>query len=321
MAKTDLSEARPDVQRLSTKCSLTRQVSTAEKSAAVQLLLSHSCPILCNRTHVTFCTVVKPQPIYVSQVTENLSMYSNWKTTPTDGQDSKLTSRMMLSLYETHRRTESPYYMNCSRPVSILTHSSYWNGVSSPPPAPPIVTAQCNPPVSKLKPASKSSNEPDLFSVALNEVEVTCENVSSETTAAPPGDRIVRMLHESVAPPIDAPKRVVIFSGGYKTSEEYVYIRGRGRGRYVCERCGIRCKKPSMLKKHIRTHTDLRPYHCYYCSFSFKTKGNLTKHMKSKAHHKKCLELGIFPIPTVVDETHIDSSALDQQNQVGQTRC
>lgn len=29
--------------------------------------------------------------------------------------------------------------------------------------------------------------------------------------------------------------------------------------------------------------------------FSFKTKGNLTKHMKSKAHYKKCCELGINP--------------------------
>uniref|UniRef100_A0A8C3XBJ6 HIVEP zinc finger 1 n=1 Tax=Catagonus wagneri TaxID=51154 RepID=A0A8C3XBJ6_9CETA len=27
-----------------------------------------------------------------------------------------------------------------------------------------------------------------------------------------------------------------------------------------------------MLKKHIRTHTDVRPYHCAYCNFSFKTK-------------------------------------------------
>uniref|UniRef100_UPI0001751721 HUMAN ENHANCER-BINDING PROTEIN MBP-1 n=1 Tax=Homo sapiens TaxID=9606 RepID=UPI0001751721 len=57
--------------------------------------------------------------------------------------------------------------------------------------------------------------------------------------------------------------------------------------KYICEECGIRAKKPSMLKKHIRTHTDVRPYHCTYCNFSFKTKGNLTKHMKSKAHSKK----------------------------------
>lgn len=54
---------------------------------------------------------------------------------------------------------------------------------------------------------------------------------------------------------------------GLETSEEYTYIRGRGRGKYVCQECGIRCKKPSMLKKHIRTHTDLRPYTCSHCEF------------------------------------------------------
>ncbi|XP_061752322.1 transcription factor HIVEP2 isoform X2 [Nerophis ophidion] len=90
-----------------------------------------------------------------------------------------------------------------------------------------------------------------------------------------------------------APTRVKIFEGGYKSNEDYVYVRGRGRGKYICEECGIRCKKPSMLKKHIRTHTDLRPYICKVCNFAFKTKGNLTKHMKSKAHMKKCLELGV----------------------------
>ncbi|TSQ69510.1 Transcription factor HIVEP3 [Bagarius yarrelli] len=89
------------------------------------------------------------------------------------------------------------------------------------------------------------------------------------------------------------PPRVSIFEGGYKSNEEYVYVRGRGRGKYVCGECGIRCKKPSMLKKHIRTHTDIRPYVCKHCNFAFKTKGNLTKHMKSKAHGKKCLEKGV----------------------------
>ncbi|CAL8302385.1 unnamed protein product [Boreogadus saida] len=89
------------------------------------------------------------------------------------------------------------------------------------------------------------------------------------------------------------PTRVKIFEGGYKSNEDYVYVRGRGRGKYICEECGIRCKKPSMLKKHIRTHTDVRPYVCRVCNFAFKTKGNLTKHMKSKAHMKKCLEMGV----------------------------
>ena len=313
--KTDavVTDTRPELLK---RRSVVQRDGVAEKAAAVQLLLSHSYPVLCNRAHVTFCTVLKPQPTYIRQSTSDVSMYSNWKTPTSDASsETDLTSRMMLSLYETRRRTDTPAYTNCCRPVSVLTHSSYWNGVSPPPPAPPIVTARRSAPhISDSKPASKSANEPDLISVALNEVEVACENVMSEI--APSGGRIVRLLHESVAQPVNAPKRVVIFSGGYKTSEEYEYIRGRGRGHYVCERCGIRCKKPSMLKKHIRTHTDLRPYHCYYCSFSFKTKGNLTKHMKSKAHHKKCLELGIFPIPTVVDETHIDSSTLNQQNQV-----
>ena len=63
-----------------------------------------------------------------------------------------------------------------------------------------------------------------------------------------------------------------------------------------------------MLKKHIRTHTNVRPYTCKYCNFSFKTKGNLTKHMKSKAHSKKCVELGIVPVPTSADDQQLDDS-------------
>ncbi|CAN9507497.1 unnamed protein product [Ophioblennius macclurei] len=97
----------------------------------------------------------------------------------------------------------------------------------------------------------------------------------------------------SAKQPTTEPTRIKIFEGGYKSNEDYVYVRGRGRGKYICEECGIRCKKPSMLKKHIRTHTDVRPYVCKFCNFAFKTKGNLTKHMKSKAHMKKCLELGV----------------------------
>ncbi|KAM3842827.1 transcription factor HIVEP2-like, partial [Diretmus argenteus] len=109
------------------------------------------------------------------------------------------------------------------------------------------------------------------------------------------------------------PTRIKIFEGGYKSNEDYVYVRGRGRGKYICEECGIRCKKPSMLKKHIRTHTDVRPYVCKFCNFAFKTKGNLTKHMKSKAHMKKCLELGVSV--SSVEDIEADEADAGEEGQ------
>ncbi|KAG8133325.1 hypothetical protein E2320_011125, partial [Naja naja] len=55
-------------------------------------------------------------------------------------------------------------------------------------------------------------------------------------------------------------------------------------GKYVCEYCNRACAKPSVLLKHIRSHTGERPYPCETCGFSFKTKSNLYKHKKSHAH-------------------------------------
>ncbi|MEQ2184201.1 hypothetical protein GOODEAATRI_005465 [Goodea atripinnis] len=58
-------------------------------------------------------------------------------------------------------------------------------------------------------------------------------------------------------------------------------------GKYVCSYCGRPCAKPSVLEKHIRSHTGERPYPCAPCGFSFKTKSNLYKHRKSHAHRIK----------------------------------
>lgn len=35
--------------------------------------------------------------------------------------------------------------------------------------------------------------------------------------------------------------------------------------------------------------------------------------MKSKAHYKKCIELGITPVPTVVDDSCVDETVLARQ--------
>jgi hypothetical protein len=56
--------------------------------------------------------------------------------------------------------------------------------------------------------------------------------------------------------------------------------REEPQNRYVCPYCQLSCLKPSVLKKHIRAHTNERPYPCESCSFSFKTKSNLFKHCR-----------------------------------------
>lgn len=65
-----------------------------------------------------------------------------------------------------------------------------------------------------------------------------------------------------------------------------------GIGRYVCPYCKLACTKPSVLQKHIRAHTNERPYPCEPCGFAFKTKSNLYKHCRSRAHALKMEEVG-----------------------------
>jgi len=56
--------------------------------------------------------------------------------------------------------------------------------------------------------------------------------------------------------------------------------------RHTCRFCGRVCAKPSVLQKHVRTHTGERPFPCQSCGLRFKTKSNLYKHCKSRAHSR-----------------------------------
>lgn len=62
-----------------------------------------------------------------------------------------------------------------------------------------------------------------------------------------------------------------------------VYSGATG-GRYICPYCKLSCAKPSVLQKHIRAHTNERPYPCIPCGIAFKTKSNLYKHRRSRTH-------------------------------------
>ncbi|NXJ77716.1 ZEP1 protein, partial [Trogon melanurus] len=220
-----------------------------------------SFPSLKTTTSFTWCYLLKRKPLHLLQNDQKISAYSTWAVSPNNPNPLGLSTKVALSLLNSKQKVEKPLYTQArtTHPRSdVLVYSSKWKN--------------------------------SLTKRALNRKKMAaaefCNKENSESSTE--HDKENSFIKTE-------PRRVKIFDGGqvYKSNEDYVYVRGRGRGKYICEECGIRCKKPSMLKKHIRTHTDVRPYHCNYCNFSFKTKGNLTKHMKSKAHSKKCMDLGV----------------------------
>ncbi|XP_021050626.1 zinc finger protein 831 [Mus pahari] len=60
--------------------------------------------------------------------------------------------------------------------------------------------------------------------------------------------------------------------------------RVKNTGKYLCPHCGRDCLKPSVLEKHIRSHTGERPFPCPTCGIAFKTQSNLYKHRRTQTH-------------------------------------
>uniref|UniRef100_A0A146Z623 HIVEP zinc finger 1 n=1 Tax=Fundulus heteroclitus TaxID=8078 RepID=A0A146Z623_FUNHE len=231
-----------------------------------------SFPSLKTTTTFTWCFLMKRKPLHVQQTSQKTSAYASWTVSPSNPNPLGLPTKVAMSLFDSKQSSKKIHFTSAiktSDKSDILSYSG------------------------KLK---------DIMPRVL----VTQKSVSAETRGKPQPEPQKSNDSEKEAAPSAEPRRVKIFDGGFKSNEEYVYVRGRGRGKYICEECGIRCKKPSMLRKHIRTHSDVRPYHCVHCNFSFKTKGNLTKHMKSKAHSKKCMEMGV-PAGVLEDQDAEDS--------------
>ncbi|XP_054461783.1 zinc finger protein 40 [Anoplopoma fimbria] len=257
------------------------QVKLTTSVSVVNTRDSHrlSFPSLKTATTFTWCFLMKRKPLHVPQTDLKTSAYAVWTVSPNNHNLLGLPTKVVMSLFDSKQNSKKIHYTSAittNGKSDILSYSGKLKDVM---PKVPItqnsISVESR---SKVQPETQASNESD-------------KDMASKTE----------------------PRRVKIFDGGYKSNEEYIYVRGRGRGKYICEECGIRCKKPSMLRKHIRTHSDVRPYHCVHCNFSFKTKGNLTKHMKSKAHSKKCLEMGV-PEGFIEDQDAEDSG---DPSQVG----
>ncbi|KAJ8396172.1 hypothetical protein AAFF_G00020390, partial [Aldrovandia affinis] len=241
-------------------------------------------PSLRTTTSVSWCFLNYTKPNF-AQTTPITSVYGSWSVSSYNPNPPSLNTKTTLALLRSKQRKNTETY---------------------------TMAAMCRPGSGKLVSSLSwkqkfDQMKPEIMQLDVNKFEKKVKGISSR-------DRVKEDHGEKEISPKQAePARIKIFEGGYKSNEDYVYVRGRGRGKYICEECGIRCKKPSMLKKHIRTHTDVRPYVCKFCNFAFKTKGNLTKHMKSKAHMKKCLELGVSV--TSVDDAEAEEADATEEGQ------
>ncbi|XP_045155074.1 transcription factor HIVEP3 [Echinops telfairi] len=221
-------------------------------------------PSLHTTTNVSWCYLNYIKPNHIQHADRRSSVYAGWCISLYNPNLPGVSTKAALSLLRSKQKVSKETYTMATAP---------------------------HPETGRLVPSS--SCKPRMTEVHLPSL-VSPEGQKNIARAEKEEEKRGKPEEDAPASKRGEPARIRIFEGGYKSNEEYVYVRGRGRGKYVCEECGIRCKKPSMLKKHIRTHTDVRPYVCKHCHFAFKTKGNLTKHMKSKAHSKKCQETGVL---------------------------
>ncbi|XP_043551262.1 transcription factor HIVEP2a [Chiloscyllium plagiosum] len=234
-------------------------------------------PSLRTSTSVSWCFLNYTKPNPTRHMAPKLSMYATWCISSYNPNPPGTATKVALALLRSKQKAAKEIYimsaLNWPSSGKLVASSGWKQRIAQ---MKWYESSQCDHDAAGRKAAGSFEKERDKMETGVNKDQ--------------PGKQV-------------EPTRIKIFDGGYKSNEDYVYVRGRGRGKYICEECGIRCKKPSMLKKHIRTHTDLRPFMCKFCNFAFKTKGNLTKHMKSKAHTKKCLELGIAVTCTYSTDT------------------
>ncbi|XP_074832713.1 transcription factor HIVEP3 isoform X2 [Carettochelys insculpta] len=240
-SKELVEHAQPNPSSPAPHSDVTQSAAKSQEGTDLKKVLQF--PSLHTTTNVSWCYLNYIKPNHIQQVDRRSSVYASWCISLYNPNLPGISTKAALSLLRSKQKVSKEIYTMATAP---------------------------RPETGRLVPSS--SRKPKMTEVHLPSL-LSNEGRKDLTRAEKEEDKRGKSEEEAPISKRGEPARIKIFEGGYKSNEEYVYVRGRGRGKYVCEECGIRCKKPSMLKKHIRTHTDVRPYVCKYCNFAFKTKG------------------------------------------------
>ena len=164
------------------------------------------------------------------------------------------------------------------------------------------------------KGASKFHLPAAMSNIKLVAAEKTQDHIyGATTTAATSGDSFGYKVNETLKPTFVVPRlqteSVVAVPMPAATSVGRKRKHPEKPGKHICPYCSRGCAKPSVLQKHIRAHTGERPYPCISCGFAFKTKSNLYKHCKSRAH---AIKMGLLtaPVDTNISTTPIEVNVI-----------
>ena len=81
--------------------------------------------------------------------------------------------------------------------------------------------------------------------------------------------------------------KVTVIMQKNSTSSDIQHNTDPGKKSFRCGTCGKTCKLKSLLKQHMRIHTDERPFSCQTCGRTFSSRGDLKKHTRIHTGEKR----------------------------------
>lgn len=177
-------------------------------------------------------------------------------------------------------------------------------------------------PPSRLSTAFATKTNPTAFSSAHCNGQISSVSLTSVPASVPVGMAAVAAVAPLVTPPIPSATAAFVTTGNTTlavASEEEAGTPASA-GRHACPYCKLVCNKPSVLQKHIRAHTNERPFPCQPCGFAFKTSSNLYKHRRSRSHSLKLEEVGVDG-KTAAATTSAAAMVTLGGNNLGSSRC